>query len=80
MRSRIFVRIRCSSHSDAKELALRLQADGYSVTRRWKLVITRTDSPEDAASLTHKLHLEVLPSGELASTRSSPRAATSGSA
>jgi hypothetical protein len=80
MKARTFVRIRCSSHSDAEELALRLQADGYRVTRRWKIVITRTDSPEDAASLTKKLHLETLPSGDLAATRSSPRAATSGSA
>ena len=80
MKTHTFVRIRCSSYSDAKELALRLQADGYRVTRRWKLVITRTDSPEDAASLTQRLHLEVLPSGDLAATRSAPRAATSGSA
>jgi hypothetical protein len=74
------VRIRCSSHSDAKELALRLQADGYRVTRRWKLVIAGTDTREDAASLTQRLHLEVLPSGDVAAATSSPRAATSASA
>jgi hypothetical protein len=76
----MFVRIRCSSRSDAKELALRLQADGYRVTRRRKLVIAGTDTPEDAASLPLRLHLEALPSGDLATTRSSPRAATSASA
>jgi hypothetical protein len=55
MKARMFVRIRCSSHSDAKELTLRLQADGYRVTRRWKLVIAGTETPEDAASLTRCL-------------------------
>jgi len=52
MKARTLVRIPCRSHRDAKELALRLQADGYRVTRRWKLVVARTDAPEDAAYLT----------------------------
>ena len=29
------VRIPCRSHAEAKELALRLEADGYGVVRRW---------------------------------------------
>ena len=55
IKARAFVRIHCSSHADAKELALRLQADGYRVTRRWKLVIAGADTPEGAACLARKL-------------------------
>jgi hypothetical protein len=74
MKARMFVRIRCSSRGDAKELALRLQADGYRVTRRWKLVIVGTDTTENAAWLAERLHLEVLPDGRAADMTRSLRA------
>ena len=45
MKARTFVRIPCCSHRDAKELALCLRADGYRVSRRWKLLIAGTDTP-----------------------------------
>jgi hypothetical protein len=79
MKARMYVRIRCSSRNDAKELALRLQADGYRVTRRWKLVIVGTDTRENASWLAQRLQLEVLPDGGAADmTRSlSAREATS---
>jgi len=51
----VAARIPCSSQRDARELALRLRADGYRVTRRGKLVIARTDTPGDAVSLAERL-------------------------
>ena len=60
MKVRTIVRIPCCSHSDAKELALCLRADGYRVTRRWKIVIAGADRPEDAAYLAQRLHVDVL--------------------
>ena len=60
MKARTFVRIPCCSHRDAKELALCLRADGYRVSRRWKLLIAGTDTPEGAAYLAQRLHIKVL--------------------
>jgi hypothetical protein len=55
MTSRTLVRIPCRSNADAKELALRLQADGYSAARRWKAVVARTDTRDEAVLLAGKL-------------------------
>jgi hypothetical protein len=55
MTSRPLLRIPCRSNADAKELALRLQADGYSAVRRWKAVVARTATPDEAALLAGKL-------------------------
>jgi hypothetical protein len=59
------VRIPCRSHAEAKELALRLEADGYGVVRRWSYVIAGTSTREEAAELARTLHGEVEPGGEL---------------
>jgi hypothetical protein len=55
------VRIPCRSNADAKDLALRLQADGYSAVRRWKAVIARTESREQAVQLLQKLRIGLDP-------------------
>jgi hypothetical protein len=59
------VRIPCGSHGEAKDLALRLEADGYGVLRRWSYVIAGTESREQAEMLAASLHGEVEPGGEL---------------
>jgi hypothetical protein len=59
------VRIPCRSHDEAKELALRLEADGYGVVRRWSYVIAGTATREQAEELARSLHGEVEPGGEL---------------
>jgi hypothetical protein len=59
------VRIPCRSHAEAKELALRLEADGYGVVRRWSYVIAGTETREQAEELARRLHGEVEAGGEL---------------
>jgi hypothetical protein len=59
------VRIQCRSHAEAKELALRLEAEGYGVVRRWSYVIAGTATREEAEELARALHGEVEPGGEL---------------
>jgi hypothetical protein len=59
------VRIPCRSHDDARELADRLEGEGYGVVRRWSYVIAGTASREDAQELAQRLHGEVEPGGEL---------------
>jgi hypothetical protein len=59
------VRIPCRSHAEAKELALRLEADGYGVVRRWSYVIAGTATRDEAEELARSLHGEVEPGGEL---------------
>lgn len=59
------VRVECPSHAEAKELADRLEADGYDVVRRWRYVIVGTASRKDADELAERVHGEVEPGGEL---------------
>jgi hypothetical protein len=59
------VRIPCRSHDAARELADRLEAEGYGVVRRWSYVIAGTASREEAQQLAQRLHGEVEPGGEL---------------
>ena len=59
------VRIPCRSHAEAKELALRLEADGHGVVRRWSYVIAGVETREEAERLAKSLHGEVEPGGEL---------------
>ena len=59
------VRIPCRSHEEAKELALRLEADGHGVVRRWSYVIAGVETREEAERLARSLHGEVEPGGEL---------------
>jgi hypothetical protein len=59
MKARTFIRIPCRSHADAKEFALRLEADGYRAVRRWKTVIARTETREEGEQLARKLQVGV---------------------
>jgi len=59
------VRIPCRSHDAARELADRLEDEGYGVVRRWSYVIAGTASREQAQELARRLHGEVEPGGEL---------------
>ena len=59
------VRIRASDHGAARDLADRLEAEGYGVVRRWDTVIAGCASREDAKALADRLHGEVEAGGEL---------------
>jgi hypothetical protein len=59
MKARTFVRIPCGSHDAAKELTLRLRADDYGAARRWKAVIARTGTHEEAERLARRLRVSV---------------------
>ena len=58
MKTQTAVRIDCRSHADAKELALRLEADGYRAAPRWRAVIARTRTREEAEQLARKLGID----------------------
>jgi hypothetical protein len=57
MAKRTVVRIPCRSYGDVKELALRLEADGYSVARRRRAVIARIETRAAGEELARKLQL-----------------------
>lgn len=59
------VRIPCRSHGEARDLAGRLEAEGYGVVRRWRYVIAGTATRADAEELAARLHGEVEGGGEL---------------
>jgi hypothetical protein len=59
------VRIPCPSHEAARELAERLEAEGYGVVRRWTFLIAGTSTREEAEVLARELHGDVEPGGEL---------------
>lgn len=59
------VRIRASDHAAARDLADRLEAEGYGVVRRWRYVIAGTATREQAEELAKRLHGEVEPGGDL---------------
>jgi hypothetical protein len=59
------VRIPCGSHEEARELAERLEGEGYGVVRRWAYVIAGTATRAEAAELARSLHGRVEPGGEL---------------
>jgi hypothetical protein len=59
MKARTFVRIPCGSHAAAKELALRLRADEVGAACRWKAVIARTATREEAERLASRLQVPV---------------------
>jgi hypothetical protein len=46
------VRVELPSHRQAVELAARLAAEGYSVVRRWLLVVVGANNAEQAAEAT----------------------------
>jgi hypothetical protein len=59
------VRIDARDHAAARELADRLEAEGYGVVRRWTFVIAGCATEEQARELAERLHGEVEPGGEL---------------
>lgn len=59
------VRIPCRDHEAARELADRLEGEGYGVVRRWSYVIAGTASKEQADELARRLHGEVELGGEI---------------
>jgi hypothetical protein len=59
------VRVRLASHADARELADRLEQEGYAVERRWQFLIVGTSTKADAQALAARVHGEVEPGGEL---------------
>ena len=59
------VRVECESHGKARELADRLESEGYGVVRRWRYVIAGTATEEDARELARRVHGEVEAGGEL---------------
>lgn len=59
------VRVECASHGEARELADRLEGEGYGIERRWKYVIAGAATKEDATELAGRLHGQVEPGGEL---------------
>jgi hypothetical protein len=59
------VRVEAASHREARELAERLERDGYAVERRWRYLIVGVSSRDEATALAQELHGEVEPGGEL---------------
>lgn len=59
------VRVECPSHAKARELADRLEQEGYAVERRWRYLIAGAASKEDAEALATRVHGEVEPGGGL---------------
>ncbi len=59
------VRVQMASHSEARDLADRLEQEGYPVERRWQYLIVGAASKEDAEALAARVHGEVEPGGEL---------------
>jgi len=59
------VRVERETHAEARELADRLEAEGYDVVRRWRYVIVGTASEEDARDLAGRLQGEVELGGEV---------------
>jgi hypothetical protein len=59
------VRVTAKSADEARDLAERLEAEGYGVVRRWRYVLAGAASREDAEALAQRLHGQVEPGGEL---------------
>ena len=59
------VRVECKTHREARELADRLEAEGYGIERRFRYVIAGCSTKEQAEQLAKRLHGEVEPGGEL---------------
>jgi hypothetical protein len=59
------VRVTCPTAAEARELADRLEAEGYGVVRRWRYVLAGAASREDADALAARLHGQVEPGGEV---------------
>ncbi|MGD0166219.1 MAG: hypothetical protein ABSC51_02865 [Gaiellaceae bacterium] len=60
------VRVQCESHSAARDLAERLEGEGYRPVRRWRYLIVGADTREDAEKLARRLHGDVEAGGDVA--------------
>ena len=56
------VRVELGSHTDAAELADRLEGEGYGVVRRFRYLIVGAWAKDEADALAERLHGEVEPS------------------
>jgi hypothetical protein len=52
------VRVELQSHADAEELAKRLEADGATVTQRWKYLLVSANDKDDAEALAQRIQAE----------------------
>src|SRR5947209_17479252 len=59
------VRVECGSRQEAKDLAERLETEGYKPLRNFHYLIVGTASHEDAEALATRLHGEVEVGGEV---------------
>ncbi len=59
------VRVQCGSHQEARDLAERLEAEGYKPLRHFHYLIVGTARKEDAETLAQRLHGEVEVGGEV---------------
>jgi hypothetical protein len=59
------VRVELPSHSAARDLADKLEQEGYSVERRWRYLIAGASTKEEAEALAERVHGEVEPGGNL---------------
>jgi hypothetical protein len=59
------VRVACRSVREARELAERLEREGYSVVRVFSFVIAGANSRAEAQELARRVHGQVEPGGEL---------------
>jgi len=59
------VRVDCGSHERARDLAERLEGEGYRPERRFTYLIVGTASKEEAEALAQRLHGEVEAGGEV---------------
>jgi hypothetical protein len=59
------VRVECASQHEARDLAERLEGEGYRPERRSHYLIVGAASRDDAERLAERLHGEIEPGGEL---------------
>lgn len=59
------VRVECASRDAARELAERLESEGYGVVRLFNYVIAGTSTRDEAKALAERVHGEVEAGGEL---------------
>jgi hypothetical protein len=59
------VRVECKTLQEAHDLAERLRAEGYGVSRTFTYLIAGTESRDEAVELARRIHGQVEPGGEL---------------
>jgi hypothetical protein len=66
------VRVQLPSHHDAVALARRLQAEGYSVVRRWRFLVVGANNADQAAEFAAKVGSMVPPGGVVSTEEVGP--------